>query len=189
MHGEGILSIIKSMLQKKSAGFTLIELLVVISIIGLLSSVVMAALISARDNARYAAAKEEMLQFVKVLSVAKGESGKRTTAITGSGCTRCSCSGDIRNISTASACYTDWIATRNKIQTASGGLMGSISNMTRDPWGSPYLLDENDGEAPADPDRDDFIISNGPDGVLNGAVGWGGDGITFRITPGGGTSL
>ncbi len=46
--------------MKKQKGFTLIELLVVIAIIGILSSVVLTSLTSARDKAKVAAFKSEI---------------------------------------------------------------------------------------------------------------------------------
>jgi prepilin-type N-terminal cleavage/methylation domain-containing protein len=48
------------MKQTLQRGFTLIELLVVIAIIGILSSVVLASLNSARNSAQVAAAKSEL---------------------------------------------------------------------------------------------------------------------------------
>lgn len=54
--------------MKIKAGFTLIELLVVISIISFLSSIVLANLSSARDRARYAAAKQFESTVVSSLS-------------------------------------------------------------------------------------------------------------------------
>ncbi len=51
------------MKRETSRGFTLIELLVVIAIIGILSSVVLASLNSARAKSRYASAVSQMRQI------------------------------------------------------------------------------------------------------------------------------
>jgi prepilin-type N-terminal cleavage/methylation domain-containing protein len=54
-------------LRKHTRGFTLIELLVVIAIIGLLSSVVLASLSTARSKGKEAAIKEEVDQMRTLL--------------------------------------------------------------------------------------------------------------------------
>jgi prepilin-type N-terminal cleavage/methylation domain-containing protein len=56
-------------------GFTLIELLVVISIIGLLSSVVLASLNSARAKAKDAAVRQSMTQFRILLEQEYNDTG------------------------------------------------------------------------------------------------------------------
>jgi prepilin-type N-terminal cleavage/methylation domain-containing protein len=130
-----------------SRGFTLIELLVVISIIALLSSVVMSSLASARDRARTARALAEMSQFAKAVSVAQGESSKTLLTITGSTCSDCNeCRSGINLKNTSGACYTGWVNVITTVQANTNGLVTGLTRLTRDPWGSPYAVDENQGE-------------------------------------------
>jgi type II secretion system protein G len=56
-------------------GFTLIELLVVISIIGLLSSIVLASIKDARQRAEIAKFKEEMISLRNALELYKSDHG------------------------------------------------------------------------------------------------------------------
>ena len=71
----------------RSRGFTLIELLVVIAIIGLLSSVVLASLNTARAKARDAQRASDMVQVVNALELyANDHQASYPAAVTGSGC-------------------------------------------------------------------------------------------------------
>ncbi len=131
----------------KNRGFTLIELLVVISIISFLSSIVLASLNTARNKAQTAKAKEDMQQIMNAISVAEQDSGKTLMGITGSNCSDCNCRDvNLRNIDSTNSCYQAWFNAITKIEAATNGIYKGISNITRDPWGSPYLLDENEGE-------------------------------------------
>ena len=58
----------------RNKGFTLVELLVVIAIIGILSSVVLASLNSARVKSRVAAAQASLKSFASALSVCLSDS-------------------------------------------------------------------------------------------------------------------
>jgi type II secretory pathway pseudopilin PulG len=146
----------------------LIELLVVIAIIGLLSTLSILALNGAREKAKIARAKVEISQFIKAATIAQGETGKPLLNITGSGCSCCVCTGDLRDIDASSTCYTSWLNAINKIQIATGGIVLGLNKMVRDPWGSPYQLDENEKEGGSCANYD-LIISAGPDGVRSTA--------------------
>ncbi len=147
-------------------GFTLIELLVVISIIGLLSSVVLVAVNNSREKAKMTKALADLSQFSKVSQIAQTESSKRLMDITGSNCSDCICRGmDIRNISISSSCFIQWQNALTAIVTAAGPIGKGAGALLRDPWGSPYNLDENEREGGSNDCRTDTARSVGPDGV------------------------
>ena len=72
------------MRRHNNRGFTLIELLVVIAIIGILASVVLASLNSAREKARDAARKASLQQVNRALSIYYSEHGTYHIPGTGS---------------------------------------------------------------------------------------------------------
>jgi prepilin-type N-terminal cleavage/methylation domain-containing protein len=55
---------------------------------------------------------------------------------------------------------------RSLIQNATDGSIEGLERMDRDPWGSPYYFDENEGEGGNCNNRD-TIRTLGPDGVYN----------------------
>lgn len=156
--------------KDKKNGFTLIELLVVISIIGLLSSIVLSALVAARTKAQYAKVNVELKQIINAIIYAQGERGTSLlNGITYSGCTDCVCRvPDPQTITneTSSQCYINWTTALTNIQNATNGVYGGLTNFVRDPWGRPYMLDENESEGVFPCGwMQDTILSAGPNGV------------------------
>jgi prepilin-type N-terminal cleavage/methylation domain-containing protein len=70
----------------KARGFTLIELLVVIAIIGILSSVVLVSLNSARVKARESRRASDMVQVINALELYFDAHGRYPAASAGDGC-------------------------------------------------------------------------------------------------------
>lgn len=71
---------------------------------------------------------------------------------------------DHRTVADGSACMLGWEAALQDIVTASP-LLDNYNQLRRDPWGSPYLLDENEGEFAGNPCIRDTLRSVGPDGI------------------------
>lgn len=100
----------------KNRGFTLVELLVVIAIIGLLSSIVLVNVKSARDKANVARAKSEVLELYKSLLRYKIDNDSWPAGFF---------SNDITN-------PTEWNAAWSQ---------GYFNTIGLDPWGTTYYLD------------------------------------------------
>ena len=147
--------------------FTLIELLVVIVIIGILATISVAQFNSYQERAREAFAQAEMQELQKSLILARIDSQKYLKDISGDGCTYCvgGCvNNDLRNVPDTNACYLGWKRFLDDFMEESGI---ELSGFYRDPWGSPYLLDENEHEQSWNLCRKDRIRSAGKDGVFS----------------------
>lgn len=151
--------------SRMNKAFTLLELVVVLGIIGVIATVGAASFRSTIDDTRTARAETDLKDVKKGIESARVRSGQLFGQITGNYCSfcgACNTGTDLRNVPASNACMVRWMNVINRVSAAG---YGDITKYTRDPWGSPYVVDENDGEYVATPCRQDWIRSVGPDGI------------------------
>lgn len=134
-------------------GFTLIELLVVIAILGLIFTIILGNLREAREKAKLVKVAEDLDQIQLAMEIARNDQDKVLLQITGSGCSDCACRDDPDLRFPDDDCINSMTNAFQKI-----GLP-----LVKDPWGSLYLIDENELEFDGDPCRKDSFGSAGPD--------------------------
>ena len=153
----------------KRDDFTLIELLLFISFVVLIASLVILAYKDVRNKTAYVVAEIEMNHIINSLT-AINESQKALINITGNNCSECSCRRPflLEKVNESSLCFNNWKTVLSKIDTLSMSFSNSNSDggLMKDPWGSPYLLDENELEFPNNPCRYDRLSTAGSDRIM-----------------------
>ncbi|MBI2100671.1 MAG: prepilin-type N-terminal cleavage/methylation domain-containing protein [Candidatus Vogelbacteria bacterium] len=158
--------------RKIKSGFTLIELLVVIAIISLLSSIVLASLGQARDKAKIAKVKAELVQIRTAMELFLEDKGELPPiGAQTANCSACDPIVDCTDLSSGQ----DWETLMTEFTT--GRYM--TSPIPVDPWGNPFCYDDN-YKIP-NCTLDTPLWSMGPDGIKN--TPWPQDPIPYDTGP------
>lgn len=151
-------------------GFTLVELLVVMVILGILGTIGFAIFTSSQQKARTAKIEGD-IKMIKKMMVQATVGGRRLRDITGSTCTICGCLysdgvTDMTDPGQTVSCIGGLTENWNKILNAAG-YPDDATPLPKDPYGSYYGWDENEGEVdsgwnPTGCEVRDYILVAGP---------------------------
>ncbi len=181
-------------MKKRIKAFTLIELLVTIVIMGVLATISVGTYNNFIKKAEVAKDLAELSQDIsklkvmrldyqnggmtsqeimdadlkvvaKAIAIGRKKAEKTLNEITGYACSDCVCRGEsfVPPLSgAAQSCVDNWGVIMDILRSATDV---DISFLETDPWGSPYLVDENEGEFSNNYCRKDMLFSAGPNRI------------------------
>ncbi len=147
--------------SSKESGFTLVELLVTTGIVGIMATLAIAQYQEYQDRAKYAVAKIEIVNLATLSTSVKQLTNRNLRYITGHPWSKQACLG---SASESDGCYNrSFLSFNNIFKELSGNATISREEII-DPWGRPYWLNENEGDAGnSDPCiMPDIIGTHGP---------------------------
>lgn len=125
------------------------------------------SILAVLDSNKTEAVLKDLTFLAQIAHIGTIKTNKTLLEITETNCSECSCRGgmDLRNLPVGQHCQRNWVHALAAIWQAASGespfdLRGGIileKRLLRDPWGSPYALNENTN----------VLRSAGPDGVLD----------------------
>lgn len=129
-------------------GFTIVELLIVVVVIALLAAISVVGYNGVQDRARRAKVDSDIRNIISAIQAAREVQARDLRLVTGSGYTASNCVAksagtDLSALPDSDNCIVAYNAALSAISNAGGVSIVGL----RDPWGRPYKIDENEGEA------------------------------------------
>ena len=147
------------MWAQKQKGFTIVELLIVIVVIAILAAITVVAFNGIQDRARLSKMKADLTMLRKAVDMARQNNSSNLNGVTGSNASGANCWNKPTGTDLATLPATDTciVAYNNALSTISNASGSNVRNL-RDPWGRPYLIDENEGEGAGNCTRDTLAV-------------------------------
>lgn len=135
-------------------GFTIVELLIVIVIVAILAAITVVAYNGIQTRSQNSKISADLTMFIRAIHAARINSGEQALRyVTNSTGTAGNCMSKPAGTDLAALDKTTdscWVAYKNSLKAISDAASIDITGLI-DPWGRPYVLDENEKEGTSVP--------------------------------------